>query len=203
MRQAADPRSGDLTAKARIRNAALVLYANRGEDATSMRAVADAADVTVGLVAHHYGTKDGLREAVEEYVVSAFADAIAGAPDEGDVAAARNAAVRRMLTENPAVLGYVRRAGLDPAGHRGRVLEMLTELAAAQVDSLRAEGLASTERARAAQVIGVMVRELGQMFLQPMIDQMWIQLNGANGLAEGKPELVVRVTQPGGPVSSN
>ena len=54
----------DLTAKARIRNAALDLYAANGEDGTSLRTVATAAGVTVGLVVHHYGTKDGLREAV-------------------------------------------------------------------------------------------------------------------------------------------
>ena len=71
--------SSDLTAKARIRNAALDLYADFGEDATSMRAVAEKAGVTVGLVVHHYSTKDGLREAVEQRIVDLFADAIASA----------------------------------------------------------------------------------------------------------------------------
>ena len=44
-----DPRASDedLTAKARIRNAALDLYAERGEDRVSMRAVAAAAGVAV------------------------------------------------------------------------------------------------------------------------------------------------------------
>ena len=46
--------NSDLTAKARIRNAAFALYANYGEDATSMRAIAEAAGVTVGLVAVSY-----------------------------------------------------------------------------------------------------------------------------------------------------
>jgi len=58
------PRAGDqdLTAKARIRNAALDLYASQGEDRTSMRAIAAAAGVTVGLLVHHYGTKDNIRD---------------------------------------------------------------------------------------------------------------------------------------------
>ena len=61
-----NPRAGDqdLTAKARIRNAALDLYASQGEDRTSMRAIAAAAGVTVGLLVHHYGTKDKIRDAV-------------------------------------------------------------------------------------------------------------------------------------------
>lgn len=60
-------------AKARIRNAALVLYAQDGEDGTSMRAVAGTAEVTVGLVVHHFRTKDGLRGAVDQHVVDLFA----------------------------------------------------------------------------------------------------------------------------------
>lgn len=69
-----DPRASDedLTAKARIRNAALDLYAERGEDRVSMRAVAAAAGVAVGLVQHHFKTKDGLRVAVEQLVVDYY-----------------------------------------------------------------------------------------------------------------------------------
>ncbi len=80
-----DPRASDedLTAKARIRNAALDLYAERGEDRVSMRAVAAAAGVAVGLVQHHFKTKDGLRVAVEQLVVDYYALAIASVPDEG------------------------------------------------------------------------------------------------------------------------
>lgn len=50
---------GDLTARARIRNAALDLYAASGEDKVSMRAVAAEAGVAVGLVQHHFKTKEG------------------------------------------------------------------------------------------------------------------------------------------------
>lgn len=47
-----DPRatSDDLTAKARIRNTALDLYATHGEDRISLRAIASEAGVAVGLV---------------------------------------------------------------------------------------------------------------------------------------------------------
>ena len=64
-----DPRAADadLTAKAKIRNAALDMYAEQGEDRVSMRAVAARAGVTVGLVQHHFKTKDGLRQAVDEF----------------------------------------------------------------------------------------------------------------------------------------
>lgn len=68
----------DLTSYARIRNAALELFATRGTSATTIRDVAKAAGVSPGLVQHHFGTKDELRKAVDEYVL---ADALATITD--------------------------------------------------------------------------------------------------------------------------
>lgn len=193
-----DASLSDLTAKARIRNATLDLYADFGEDATSMRAVAERAGVTVGLVVHHYATKDGLRDAVEQRIVELFADAIASATDSDDarsVAASRDAAVATMLAKNPSVIGYLRRAVLDPTGNRGRVLEMLTDLTAEQVASLRTAGLASTAHADSTQVIGVLVRQLGHLFLYPMIERTWARL-APHAPDSDMPRLVIRVMEP-------
>lgn len=190
---------GDLTAKARIRNAALALYADFGEDGTSMRAIAAAAGVTVGLVTHHFQTKDGLRDAIEYRIVELFSEAIAAVPGSGSprgVAKDRDAAVGRMLGDNPAVVGYLRRAVLDVTGHRGRILELLTDLTADQVTSLRTAGLASTAPRDSSQVIGILVRQLGQLFLQPMIDSAWSQLAGPDAGDDVKPQLVIRVLGP-------
>lgn len=59
----------DLTAKARIRDAALELFAAHGVKGTTIRAVAEAAGVSPGLVQHHFGSKAGLREACDEYAI--------------------------------------------------------------------------------------------------------------------------------------
>jgi TetR/AcrR family transcriptional regulator, regulator of cefoperazone and chloramphenicol sensitivity len=48
-----------------------------------MRAIAAAAGVTLGLLVHHYGTKDNIRDAVEELIVDHFRQAIAQAPADG------------------------------------------------------------------------------------------------------------------------
>lgn len=197
MRTPADPRasSEDLTAKARIRNAAMDLYAEYGEDHTSMRAIAAAAGVTVGLLVHHFGTKDRLRDAVDQLVVDYFAQAIAQAPITGtpaEIGAARDAAVAEMLAANPAVVNYLRRAVLNPNTSGGPLLERLTDLARREVTQLRATGVASTTRSESSQVIGVMVRQLGQLFLQPMIDAMWRQLAESGATDADKPILEVR-----------
>jgi AcrR family transcriptional regulator len=60
-------RSADLTAAARIREAAIEQFGERGFD-VGLRAIAEAAGVSAALVIHHFGSKDGLRKACDDYV---------------------------------------------------------------------------------------------------------------------------------------
>ncbi|KOX22178.1 TetR/AcrR family transcriptional regulator [Nocardiopsis sp. NRRL B-16309] len=60
-------RDEDLTARARIRDAAVECFARHGFDVT-VRAIAERAGVSPGLVLHHFGSKAGLRETCDEYV---------------------------------------------------------------------------------------------------------------------------------------
>lgn len=194
----ATPRADDLTAKARIRNAALDLFAEHGVDATSLRTVASAAGVTVGLIVHHYGTKEALRETVELAIVERFAEAIASVPIDGrpaaEVVAARDRAVAEMLAASPAVVDYLRRAILDGGGERRDLVSRLSELTAQQVHDLRAAGLASTKHTVGEQVVTIMVRQLGQLFLQPLVDRIADEF--AEELAgDPAPRLVVSVTR--------
>jgi TetR/AcrR family transcriptional regulator, regulator of cefoperazone and chloramphenicol sensitivity len=62
----------DLTARARIRDAAVELFADAGYRGTSIRDVARAAGVSPGLVQHHFVSKEGLRAACDEHVVAAL-----------------------------------------------------------------------------------------------------------------------------------
>ncbi|MFA7514520.1 MAG: helix-turn-helix domain-containing protein, partial [Mycolicibacterium vanbaalenii] len=57
----------DLTAAARIRDAAIDLFGRDGF-AVGVRSIASAADVSPGLVIHHFGSKDGLRKACDDFV---------------------------------------------------------------------------------------------------------------------------------------
>lgn len=58
----------DLTAKARIRDAAIRRYAADGMDAP-LRVIAADAGVSAGLILHHFGSRAGLRQACDEYVL--------------------------------------------------------------------------------------------------------------------------------------
>lgn len=69
-----DPRpADDLTARARIRDAAIERFADAGYSGTTIRDVARAAGVSPGLVQHHFGSKAGLREACDAHVQETLA----------------------------------------------------------------------------------------------------------------------------------
>lgn len=65
-----EPALEDLTAKARLRDAAMRLFAEQGIEATSVREIAKAAGVTGGLIRHHFGSKDELRAACDAYALT-------------------------------------------------------------------------------------------------------------------------------------
>lgn len=60
-------RSADLTAAARIRDAAIAQFGEHGFG-VGLRAIAEAAGVSAALVIHHFGSKDGLRKACEDHI---------------------------------------------------------------------------------------------------------------------------------------
>lgn len=62
----------DLTARARIRDAAIACIARTGFAGTTVRAVATEAGVSPGLVLHHFGSKEGLRTACDDHVWAEF-----------------------------------------------------------------------------------------------------------------------------------
>ncbi len=173
-----DPRAtnDDLTAKARIRNTALDLFSNYGEDRVSLRAIAAEAGVTLGLVQHHFKTKAGLRDAVDQLVVDYFSSTLAEVTTKGtpaDIVAARDEAVRQMLRDNPPVVNYVRRAILEPSQDRFHLMDVLVDLTRREVVAMRKTGRASTRRRESTQIVAVLVRQMGELLLQPMVDVIW------------------------------
>jgi AcrR family transcriptional regulator len=140
---------GDLTGKANIRNAALRLFAERGHDAVTVREIAAAAGVSPALVVHHFGSKDGLRAAVDRYAARAFDSLFE--MDERDLAQALTGdnwmsigeMVARAFPHGSPLPAYLRRLLLvnDPAGAAlfgrwyaltRRLLDAMTEMGAAR-----------------------------------------------------------------------
>ena len=63
MRSASD----DRTAVARIRDAAIEQWGQKGFN-VGLRSIAEAAGVSAALVIHHFGSKEGLRKACDDYI---------------------------------------------------------------------------------------------------------------------------------------
>lgn len=62
----------DLTTRARIRDAAIARFGRDGYERTSVRAIAAEAGVSAALVMHHFGSKEGLRDACTRALVDEF-----------------------------------------------------------------------------------------------------------------------------------
>jgi len=77
--------NSDLTTRARIRDAALERFPREGFAATTIRAIAEDAGVSPGLVVHHFGSKDGLREECDRHVVAKFRETKLAALEDGNL----------------------------------------------------------------------------------------------------------------------
>ena len=79
----------DLTARAKIRQAAMAQFAEHGYEKTTIRGIAAAAGVSAGLVRHHFGSKQGLRDAIDTHVlneVRRINDEVMADVEQGDFA---------------------------------------------------------------------------------------------------------------------
>jgi len=186
--------NADLTAKARIRDAALELYATKGEPNTTVREVAQAAGVTHGLVVHHFVNKEGLHKAVQQHVVDLLRQALSAVPTDGtprEIGKARDASVARMYSEHPVYLRYIRRQLLDPEDVDHELLDVLAEFTRTQVRDLRAAGIAPLKTPEPIQVFAVLMRELAPRLLEPMVQRIWRHLAGKSG--GPPPEIELRI----------
>jgi AcrR family transcriptional regulator len=116
-------RSGsDLTAAARIRTAALERFAVDGFAGTSIRTIAKDAGVSPALVLHHFGSKEGLRSACDQYVHDFLEGAFAQAASAGPGTAAEGLPD---FTALGPVIHYLLRQATDQSD---RAVELVADL---------------------------------------------------------------------------
>lgn len=146
----------DLTARARIRDAALEAFAEHGFDRATIRSIARDAGVSPGLVRHHFGSKEDLRRACDAYTLAemnAYLDRATtdeGLNDPRTVGPARDAVLpfRR----------YLARALIDGSVAAGQMFDamvMMTERALAAIDRHRCDQPAADLRTRAALMVAM------------------------------------------------
>jgi AcrR family transcriptional regulator len=100
--------AADLTARARIRDAAFALFTERGIAGATVRDIAQAAGVSSGLLRHHFGSKEGLRDACDEWALARvvelqirFTESQAIGPITPDIVALQQYLVRSLQEGSP------------------------------------------------------------------------------------------------------
>ncbi|MFP4636680.1 MAG: TetR/AcrR family transcriptional regulator [Nitriliruptoraceae bacterium] len=127
----------DLTARARIRDAALRCFADRGVKATTVRTIAEEAGVSPALVIHHFGSKQRLRVACDEHVAATIRTRKREVMQAGT--GLDPIAAFRAQGEGPPLIAYLARTLTDGSPH---VAELIDEMVADAVEYM-AEGEAT------------------------------------------------------------
>ena len=148
----------DLTARARIREAALRLFGEQGFDQATIRSIADAAGVSSGLVRHHFGSKEALRDACDAHLAR-LVERISEQTRDGTTPGGNPTAVA--LAAFAPYRGYVTRALVE-----GRAVPLFdhivdaTELWLAEADGKRPDQPSTPVGSRAA-VLAAMSMAVG------------------------------------------
>ncbi len=160
--------SDDAPGREAIIHAAVDLVGRGGPDGTTVRAVAERADVSAALVIHHFGSKAGLIEACDAHVrvtISAAADAITEDPRGGGVQALLG------HTDLGPALAYVARS-LQSGGEVGRwwfaeLLEVTDRMLPALVES----GVARRPDDPEMTALLLMAMEVGLLLMRPLVEE--------------------------------
>ncbi|WP_067467639.1 TetR/AcrR family transcriptional regulator [Actinomadura macra] len=175
-----EPTAEDLTARARIRNAALQLFADKGIDRVSVRDIAKAAGVSSGLIRHHFGSKDGLRDACDSYAVERLVR-IGEAATQGRMT---DPDLRAALESMHLLHRYLGRAMIDSSPTATSIFSYLVDLAERWLTEHRPDQCTDV-RALAAVVVGSKIGVL----------VMWDQVAQALGAAGSSAEAGARIRQ--------
>lgn len=161
-------RSVDLKAAARIRGAALERFATYGVAGSSLRAIAADADVSPALILHHFGSKDGLRAAVDDFVVEFVAIVLDGFVEHG--AGDDSVALFTRFAEQPAMIEYVSRSIVEGGSPGESLFDRLLELTLTGLDDMQASGLMRSDiDDRPMLAIYLLAADLGVMLLREQV----------------------------------
>ena len=164
---------GDLTAKAVIRDQALALFAERGPEVVTIREVATAAGVSPALVVHHYGTKQGLRAAVDSHVMGVFEAMFTAATAQPDIITSTAPAVAASFAElmlahlppGSPVPAYLRRLLLSGDAAGRALFRRWYELSVAMTDQMTAAGFLRPGADPAVRAAFLMINDLAVVLL--------------------------------------
>lgn len=131
-----------ISGREKIIDSALDLFGQQGIEASSLRQIAKACDVSPALVVHHFGGKEGLVEAVDDKVLREFSEAYASEAPTGDAELLRRRALQtaHVMREHPAACAYLGRALIERTPGAARLFRAMIDGGQREIDSLAVAG---------------------------------------------------------------
>lgn len=155
----------------KIRNAALSIFAARGVGPTSLREVPIAANVSIGLIQHHFGTKAGLVDAVDRYVTEIVRTILASGPgsitvdDFGEQ-------VTALLVQHTTVVDYLARALVEDTPFGVSIFNTLIEMGTARWERRSEEGLTRPGLDNTWAALNIVLLFFGTVLLRPHVERL-------------------------------
>jgi AcrR family transcriptional regulator len=171
LRPAAPP---EPTSVDRIRDAAVRTLAEKGVAATTLRAVAEEAGVSIGLVQHYFRNKAGLVAAVDDYVLQVFGEIIEATPVSemtSEYLADMGGRFSQLLYEYPDLVNYIAHALVEGDKIGSVIFDGLLQISAAQGEKFSEAGLTRPQLDPVWGALNPLILRVGAMILRPHIER--------------------------------
>lgn len=178
--QPLQPRGGPRAAAGRDRLllVAMRLIAERGYDSVTVRDISTEAGVSVGLINHHFTSKEGLRQAVDDYFIQRTGAALhrsIEATEDFDLDRIATYQRRWIMTaepEWPHFLAYLRRAIMEANPWGEALFRRYYDSIRTLIDRMDAKGMVSPQSDRLWLPFLYMFIIIGPLVLDPFIRSM-------------------------------
>ncbi len=156
------------------REAALRLFAANGIAATSIRAVAEEAGVSPGLIVHHFESKDGLCRAVDEAALDRIERAVASVPAServGDRVEQQTQEIAIVIRDAPLLADYIGRALVERGTAGVALFERMAERARGGLQAAARAGNLQPGVDRRWAPLQLILLLFGPFLLRPLLEQ--------------------------------
>lgn len=167
-----------LSGKERLLLSAMKLFGESGFDGVSVRDIANDANVSIGLIKHHFGSKEGLRQAVDEYFIKKF-ESFYGEGDEHvedlpgkEVLSTVDSWVANITNDWPLFTRYFRRALLEETEWGAELFRRYYDIVRGSIDRLDAQGKIRPEVDHLWLPFLFIFLETGTLLMDPYIEKV-------------------------------
>ena len=167
--------------KTKLIRVAMAMFAERGFDGVTVRDISAQAGVSVGLINHHFGSKEGLREAVDVYFISQFEEVVTEQRPRPEETKSRGLDaivdwtvdwIGRHIGDWDVSKAYMRRALFDGSEWGESLFFRFYQVVRTTVDRADADGRLREDVDRLWLPLLIMYMELGTLLLEPYVEKV-------------------------------